>query len=302
MVNYNHPPKSSTFFDGKLYQKMQEDLKLAGFAKRTVHGYLRAVRQLADFAHRRPNKITEAQLRAYFIHLQDEKHFAYGSQRVAYSGIKFFYTRTCKRNWKTLHTMKLRQAKTLPEVLTISQVHQVIDACTVDRIACYLWTVYSMGLRLDEARHLEVSDIQADRGFIHIHRGKGAKDRYVPLPIFTLDWLRKHWATHRHPQFLFPAEGRNHKQSAVADTPIQTSTVQKAMKKIAWSLNLSRKVSIHTLRHSYATHLLEAGVSLKVIQQYLGHSSLQTTTIYLHLTDTAETQARETIDKLFRRE
>ena len=301
MVNYNHPPKNSRFFDGKLYQKMQEDLKLAGFANRTVHGYLRAVRQLSDFAQRRPNKITEAQLRAYFIHLQDEKHFAYGSQRVAYSGIKFFYTRTCKRDWKTLQTMKLRQANTLPEVLTIEQVHQVIDACRVERIACYLWTVYSMGLRLDEARHLQVSDIQADRGFVHIHRGKGAKDRYVPLPKFTLSWLRQHWATHRHPQFLFPAEGRNHKQSAVSQTPIETSTVQKAMKKIAQQLKLGRKVSIHTLRHSYATHLLEARVSLKVIQQYLGHSSLQTTMIYLHLTDTAETEARAAIDRLFRR-
>lgn len=302
MVNYNHPPKASRFFDGKLYKKMQEDLKLAGFAKRTVHGYLRAVRQLADFAQRRPNKITEAQLRAYFIYLQDEKRFAYGSQRVAYSGIKFFYTRTCKRNWKTLQTMKLRQAKTLPEVLTIAQVHRVIDACRVERIACYLWTVYSMGLRLDEARHLQISDIQSDRGFVHIHRGKGAKDRYVPLPPFTLCWLRKHWATHRHPQFLFPAEGRNHKQSANSPTPIETSTVQKAMKQIAQSLKLGRKVSIHTLRHSYATHLLEAGVSLKVIQQYLGHSSLQTTMVYLHLTDTAETEARDTIDRLFRRQ
>ncbi|MEM6473358.1 MAG: site-specific integrase [Planctomycetota bacterium] len=302
MVNYNHPPKDSAFFDGKLYLRMQQDLKLAGLAKRTVHGYLRAVRQLADFAQRRPNKITEAQLRAYFIHLQDDKRFAYGSQRVAFSGIKFFYTRTCKRDWETLQTMKLRQANTLPEVLTIGQVHQIIHACRVERIACYLWTVYSMGLRLDEARHLQVSDIQAERGFVHIHRGKGAKDRYVPLPSFTLTWLRKHWLSHRHSRFLFPAEGRNHRQSAVSQTPIETSTVQKAIKKITRDLKLGRKVSIHTLRHSYATHLLEAGVSLKVIQQYLGHSSLQTTMVYLHLTDTAETQARATIERLFRRD
>ena len=301
MVNYNHPPKSSRFFDGKLYQKMHEDLKLAGFAKRTVHGYLRAVRQLADFAKRRPDKISEAQLRKYFIYLQDEKQFAYGSQRVAYSGIKFFYTRTCKRNWETLQTMKLRQAKTLPEVLTIDQVHGIIDACRVERIACYLWTVYSMGLRLDEARNLQITDVQSDRGFVHIHRGKGAKDRYVPLPTFTLHWLRRHWSTHRHPRFLFPAEGRDHKQSSHSQTPIETSTVQKAMKKIAMQLNLGRKISIHTLRHSYATHLLESGVSLKVIQQYLGHSSLQTTLVYLHLTDTTEADARQTIDKLFRR-
>ncbi|MCG8648604.1 MAG: site-specific integrase [Pirellulales bacterium] len=301
MVNYDLPPKASPFFDGKLYQRMNQDLQLAGMSKRTVHGYLRAVRQLADYCRRRPDKISEAQLRKYFLYLKNEKQFAYGSIRVAFSGIKFFYTRTCKRNWETLATMKLQQAKTLPEVLTIEQVHRIIDACNVERIRVYFWTVYSMGLRLDEARHLQVGDIQAQRGFVHIHRGKGAKDRYVPLPSSTLHWLRKHWTTHRHPRFLFPAEGRDHKQSSIAKTPIQTTTVQKAMSKIAAQMKLPKKVSIHTLRHSYASHLLEAGVNLKAIQQYLGHSSLQTTLVYLHLTDAAQANARETIEELFRR-
>ncbi len=302
MVNYDQLPSDSNCFNGKLYQKMLEDLQLAGMSKRTVHGYLRAVRQLADYCQTRPNKITETQLRKYFLYLKNEKQFAYGSIRVAFSGIKFFYTRTCKRSWKTLSNMKLQRAKTMPEVLTINQVHDIIDATGVERIACFYWTVYSMGLRLDEARHLETTDIQADRGFVHIHRGKGAKDRYVPLPTSTLHWLRKHWTTHRHPRFLFPAEGRDHQQSSHAQVPIQTTTVQKPISKIAHQLKLNKKVSIHTLRHSYATHLLEAGVSLKVIQQYLGHSSLQTTMIYLHLTDTAEADARAAIEKTFRRD
>jgi integrase/recombinase XerD len=158
-----------------------------------------------------------------------------------------------------------------------------------------------MGLRLEEARSLQVGDIDADRGWVHIHRGKGAKDRYVPLPTSTLHWLRAHWASHRHPLFLFPAEGRDHQQSSVSKTPIQTSTVQKAMSKITKELNVAKRVSIHTLRHSYATHLLEAGVSLKIIQKYLGHSSLQTTMVYLHLTDSAEANAREKIEQIFRR-
>lgn len=301
MVNYDHPPKSSRYFNGTLYQRMSDDLQLAGMSKRTVHGYLRAVRQLSDYCQCRPNRITEAQLRRYFLYLQNEKQFAYGSIRVAFSGIKFFYSRTCKRSWQTLQTMKLQQAKTLPEVLTIEQVHAIIDAVRVERIAVYFWTVYSMGLRLEEARCLEVSDVDGDRGWVHIHRGKGAKDRYVPLPTSTLNWLRKHWATHRHPRFLFPAEGRDHQQSSHAETPIQTSTVQKAIGAIVSELCFQKRVSIHTLRHSYATHLLKAGVSLRVIQQYLGHSSLQTTMIYLHLTETAETNAREQIEILFRR-
>jgi integrase/recombinase XerD len=301
MVNYDHLPFASRCFDGDLYCKMNEDLQLAGMSKRTVHGYLRAVRQLADWAKTRPDKISEAQLRRYFLYLKNEKHFAYGSIRVAFSGIKFFYTRTCKRDWETLSTMKLQRAKTLPEVLTIEQVHRIIDAARVERIALFFWTAYSMGLRLEETRNLHIGDIDSARMMVHIHRGKGAKDRYVPLPTSTLDWLRKHWATHRHPKFLFPADGRDHKQSSVSTSPIQTTTVQKAMSKIAAELKFAKRVSIHTLRHSYATHLLEAGVSLRIIQQYLGHSSLQTTMIYLHLTDTAETNARETIEKIFRR-
>lgn len=301
MVNYDHPPAASRYFNGKLYQSMADDLQLAGMSKRTVHGYLRAVRQLADYCEKRPNRITEAELRRYFLYLKNEKQFAYGSIRVAFSGIKFFYSRTCKRSWQTLATMKLQRAKTMPEVLTIEQVHRIVDACRVERIAAFFWTTYSMGLRLEEARNLQIGDIDSQRMMVHIHRGKGAKDRYVPLPTSTLHWLRQHWATHRHPRFLFPAEGRNHLQSSTASTPIQTSTVQKAMAKIAVQLKFHKRVSIHTLRHSYATHLLEAGVSLKIIQQYLGHSSLQTTMIYLHLTDSAESNARETIEKVFRR-
>jgi site-specific recombinase XerD len=294
MANYNLPARSE-FFNGGLYKQMEEDLHLAGMSQRTVHGYLRSVRQLADYVKKSPDKITEPQLRRFFLHLKNERGFAYGSLRVAFSGIKFFYTRTCKRQWETLATMKLQHAKTLPEVLTIEQVHRIIDAVRVPRIAVYLWTVYSMGMRLEEARNLQVGDIDSARGLVHIHRGKGAKDRYVPLPTSTLQLLRQHWATHRHPRFVFPAEGRNHKQSSAAQTPIQTSTVQTAMKKIVDSMQLGKKISIHTLRHSYATHLLEAGVSLRVIQKYLGHSSLQTTMIYLHLTETAEASARETI-------
>ena len=160
----------------------------------------------------------------------------------------------------------------------------------------YFWTVYSMGLRLNEGLNLQVGDIDAARGLVHIHRGKGAKDRYVPLPTTTLRLLRGYWATHRHERLLFPADGRNHSLSkqgvSQAKNPMSETAVQGAMKRITGEMNFGKKVSIHTLRHSYATHLLEAGVSLKVIQKYLGHSSLQTTMIYLHLTETAEANAR----------
>ena len=291
----------SKFFNGSLYQQMSDDLHLAGVSQRTHDGYLRATRQLADYCGRSPDEIDEQQLRRYFLHLKNERHFATGSMRVAFSGIKFFYTRSCKREWQTLATMKVQNVKSLPDVLTIPQVHRIIDACTVERIAIYYWTVYSMGLRLEEGLNLQVGDVDAARGLVHVHRGKGAKDRYVPLPTSTLHLLRKYWSTHRHARLLFPADGRNHQGMSTAKTPMRTSTVQKAIKKIVDGLHFGKKISIHTLRHSYATHLLEAGVSLRVIQQYLGHSSLQTTMVYLHLTQTAQVDAKKTIERIFRR-
>lgn len=298
----NNQPKGA-FFPDRLRKRMSEDLHLTGKAKRTHDGYIRAIRQLSDFAQTSPDQVTEQQVRQFFLHLKNDRQFAYGSLRVAFSGVKFFYTHTCKRDWEIIKMLKLQNITTLPEVLTIDQVHSLIGRTTTLRMFVYFWTVYSMGLRLNEALHLQVGDIDADRGLTHIHRGKGAKDRYLPLPTTTLLLLRRYWATHRHPQLLFPADGRNHslskKGSSQAKTPMSETAVQAAMKKITGEMNFGKKVSIHTLRHSYATHLLEAGVSLKVIQKYLGHSSLQTTMIYLHLTETAEANARLVIEDLF---
>jgi site-specific recombinase XerD len=290
----------SKYFTGTLYQRMSDDLHLAGMSERTHGGYLRAVRQLADYCQASPDSITEDGLRRFFLHLKNERHFASGSMRVAFSGIKFFYTRTCRRDWQTLATMKIQNVQSLPEVLTVAQVHQIIQACTTQRMAVYFWTVYSMGLRLEEGLNLQVGDVDGTRRLVHVHRGKGAKDRYIPIPTSTLKGLRLYWSTHRNSRFLFPADGRNHAGMSTATTPMSPTSAQGAMKLITKQIDFGKKVSTHTLRHSYATHLLEAGLSLRVIQKYLGHSSLQTTMVYLHLTETAEVDARKTIETLFR--
>ena len=297
----------SPYFNGTLYERMSQDLHLGGMAKRTHEGYLRAVRQLADFCKCSPDKVTEDQLRNFFLHQKNDQNFASGSLRVSFSGVKFFYTRTCKRDWETLAQMRIKDVKSLPEVLTIEQVHQIIDHCRTMRMAVYFWTVYSLGLRMNEGLHLQIGDIDGQRMMVHIHRGKGAKDRYIPLPMSTLIALRRFWLTHRHPKFLFPADGRDHRGVSHVQIPSQATTtmsetaVQGAMKLITKQINFGKKVSTHTLRHSYATHLLEAGIPLRLIQQYLGHSSLQTTMIYLHLTHTAAVDALRVINELFRR-
>ncbi|TWU58881.1 Tyrosine recombinase XerD [Rubripirellula tenax] len=291
------------YFPAELRQRLSDDLHLTGKAKRTHDGYIRAVRQLSDFAQCSPDKVTQTQVRQFFLHLKNDREFAYGSLRVALSGVKFFFTFTCKRDWEIFSMLKLQTAKTLPVVLTIEQVHRIMDATKTDRLFVFFWTVYTMGLRLNEALSLQVGDIDAARGFVHIHRGKGAKDRYLPLPLSTLKLLRSYWSTHQHPSLLFPGDGRNHTLAkhgiSAAENPMSEKTVQEGISQITGAMKLGKRVTLHTLRHCYATHLLEAGVGLKALQKLMGHSSLQSTMIYLHLTETAEANSREVINTMF---
>jgi integrase/recombinase XerD len=281
-----------------LRQQMHQDLQLAGLSERTQEAYLRAVRQLADHFHKAPDRLSEAQLRQYLLYLKNDKQFAPSSLIVAASGIKFFYNHTAPRDWKTLQQLRVPRSKTLPDVLTIGEVRRLIDAVRTPHNRTYFWTVYSLGLRLQEGLNLQVGDIDGARMFVHVHHGEGAKDRYVPLPARTLSLLRQYWATHRHPLWLFPATGRDHEHAASATGPMERSSVQGAMRRVVQELDFRKAISIHTLRHSYATHLLEAGVNLRLIQQYLGHSSLQTTMVYLHLTSLGQEQARAAIERV----
>ena len=187
----------------------------------------------------------------------------------------------------------------LPAVLTIHEVDQLINSIRKPIMQCFFWTVYSLGLRLEEVLNLQVSDIDGQRMLVHVRRGKGHKDRLIPLPPKTLMLLRERWVSHRNPRWLFPREGRNHQQSATAGRPMSASTVQDCIKKVVDQLGWAKRgLSTHTLRHCYATHLLEAGVNLRQIQKYLGHRTLQSTTIYLHLTTVGEEIAVAKINSL----
>ena len=283
-----------------LRQRMLQDLQLAGLSTGTQEVYLRAVRQLADHFHTPPDRLSEQQVRHYFLHLQNDREFASGSLGIAYSGIKFFYSHTVPRDWPTLKRLRVRREKRLPDVLSVDEVRQLIAAVRTPHNRTYFQTVYSLGLRLREGLHLQVGDIDSARMMVHVHLGKGAKDRYVPLPSSTLQVLRDYWVTHRHPTWLFPALGRDHHPAAPAEGPMPRSSVQGALRRVVQELGLRKAISIHTLRHSYATHLLEAGVNLRLIQQYLGHNSLQTTMVYLHLTTASQEQARARIEELMR--
>ena len=281
-----------------LRRRMLEDLQLAGLSERTQEAYLRSVRQLADHFHTPPDRLSEQQVRDYFRHLKNDRGFASASLVIAYTGIKFFYSHTTPRDWPTLQKLRVRKEKKLPDVLSVDEARRLIAAVRTPHNQAYFWTVYSLGLRLEEGLHLQVGDIDSERMLVHVRRGKGSKDRYVPLPGRTLTVLRQYWKTHRHPEWLFPARGRDGLRTATADQPMTRSSVQKAICRVVDELEFKKAISIHTLRHSYATHLLEAGVNLRLIQQYLGHSSLQTTMIYLHLTTASQEEAVARIETL----
>jgi integrase/recombinase XerD len=281
-----------------LRQRMHEDLQLAGLAEGTQKAYIRVVKHFAAHFHKPPDQISEQEFREYLLYLKNERHYSPGSLKVAASAIIFFYSHTVPRDWPTFKTLSIPRPRALPDVLSIDEVRRLIGAVRTAHNKTFFWTVYSLGLRLQEALCLQVGDIDSARMVVHVHRGKGAKDRYVPLPPHTLTVLRRYWKTHRHPVWLFPATGRDHDQASSATQPMARSSVHGAMKRLVKELGIKKRVTIHTLRHSYATHLLEAGINLRLIQLYLGHSSLQATMIYLHLTSLGQEQARATIDRL----
>ena len=176
-----------------------------------------------------------------------------------------------------------KRKKTLPVVLARKEVDKILARVRVPRLRACLTLIYACGLRLGEACRVKVTDIDRDRGLLHVH-GKGSKDRYVPLPADLLPLLEACWRTHRNPVWLFPWVGRGARQGQQSDRHSPLGSVQQAFRKALKASAVSKKVSVHSLRHAYATHLLEAGVSLGQIQEWLGHSSPSTTTIYAHLT------------------
>jgi len=219
---------------------------------------------------------------------------------VAYSGIKFFYAKTYPKDLPSLRLIRIRRGKEIPVVLTRAEVVKIISHVKFLRYRACITTIYSCGLRLQEGTHLQVSDIDSARMLIHVHRGKGAKDRYVPLPEKILFLLREFWRTHRNPVWLFPAPGRGGVHMPHAEGPMPISSIQMAFHKALLSSGVRKDAHIHSLRHSYATHLLEERVPLQAIQACLGHSDIKTTTIYTHLTEDVRKAGLDAMNRIMR--
>jgi integrase/recombinase XerD len=279
-------------------ERLRQDMYLAGLSARTREAYTREVCKLGRHFRLPPDQVSDAQIREYLLFLITEARLAPASVHMALYGIRFFLRHTMARGADSLPHVRIRPYRVLPDVLTLEEVRRIIDAERAPHYRTYLWTVYSLGLRLTEALHLRPRDIDSARRLVHVHRGKGTIDRYVPLPARTLQLLRDYWRTHRNDVWLFPASPRSPALARMASEPMARSSVQNALRSTVRRIGLRKRVSVRTLRHSYATHLLEAGVNLRVIQRCLGHASLRTTTFYLHLTTNGQEAAVNAIDRL----
>jgi integrase len=279
-----------------LRQRMTEAMQLRGLAERTQESYLGAVQHLAIHYGKSPDLLTEEDLRQYFLFLCNEKQLAPNTTNVALNGIKFFYTSTLRRPWPLRDLLRPPIPKKLPVVLSPEEVWRIVDHVRRPDYRVCLSVISACGLRLLEGVRLQVSQIDSARMQLHIIGGKGNKDRAVPLPPRTLTLLRAHWHIQRHPLWLFPGTAPRGEQHASA--PMDESGLQKAFRHAVLAAGVRKPATIHSLRHSWATHLLESGVSVRVLQLWMGHSSPTTTAIYTHLTQHAEQLAATALERL----
>lgn len=274
-------------------ERLSEDMRLRDFRPRTQEAYALAVRQFMDRTGREQDDLTDEDVRAYFLYLRDEKKLAPSTINVAVNALRFFFVHTLQRDWAVFDLLRVHKPRMLPVVMSPQEVRAVLGAVRhpVRRMA--LATIYALGLRLHEGLGLETGHIDGARLMVWVRDGKGAKDRGVPLPRPLLARLRQYWKTERprsSTSFLFvPQDGT---------APLHDSTLQKTFTAARADARLDKNASIHTLRHSYATHLLEAGVSLRTIQHVLGHKSLRTTEVYMHVTQPGLERLQETLNRI----
>ena len=279
-----------------LIKRFKEDLQLAGYAERSAESYVSSVLRLQRFYNKPLEDITEEDLRQYWLCCQSEFGWSAATLRISYAGIQHFFSRTLVRSWNIFNQIKWKREQTLPTILSLQEVRRIIDALPTLQSHTFYLTLYSLGLRLREATTLQVKDILSDRGLVHIHAGKGALDRMVPLPKITLATLRKYYKTHRNPQWIFPALGHDGgKNAQYAKAPVSDSGVQGVLQRTLKRLGFKKHIHPHVFRHAYATHLLEANIPIRHVQKILGHKTLQSTMVYLHVTTQAQTDSHERV-------
>ena len=278
-----------------LRQRMLDDLRRRNYSPDTIRGYIRAVQQFAEYFGRSPEQMGAEELRRYQIHLLHERKLALGTVENCISALRFLYKKTLKRRDLAFDDLPFpKQPRTLPTVLSQDEVTRLIEAVPNRMHRMLLMLLYATGMRRTEASLLKVSDIDSQRMVIHIQRGKGLRDRDVPLTPKLLEALRDYWRWKKPRVYLFPSRvgDRN------VERPISGKTVWSACRAAAIRADIPKKLHPHTLRHCFATHLLEGGADLRTIQLLMGHERLEDTTIYLHLSQRHLHAAINPLDQL----
>jgi integrase/recombinase XerD len=258
-----------------LRQRMLEELQRRNYSSATVRAYVRHVAEFAQHFQRSPDQLGAEDVRQYQLFLIRERKLAWSTYNQIVSGLRFFYVKTLKREFMLEDIPFPREPQQLPAILSQAEVARLLQAPPHLKTRAVLMTIYAAGLRISEAAALRVSDIDSARMTITIHQGKGKKDRVVMLSPVLLEVLRQYWRWKKPTGWLFPGKTPDH--------PVGCNALRQAFHKAVRRAGLTKEVSPHSLRHSFATHLLESGTDLRTIQLLLGHSSLKPTTRYLHV-------------------
>jgi len=259
----------------RLRKRMIEEMNRRNYSPATCRQYVMQIALLARHFRRSPDKLTLEELRQYQLHLI-EGRLSWSAFNLAVCAMRFFYGKVLDWKENIEQLPYARRPQRLPIALSRDELHRLWDATTKPWQRMLLRVTYACALRISEAIALEVSSVDSQRGMLHVRQGKGCKDRYLPLSETLLEELRAFWTTHRNPRWLFPAlkDPAQH---------IHYDTVQSLVHRLRWVAGLPKPITWHTLRHSAATHWLEAGVDLRTIQMLLGHTNLNTTAIYMHV-------------------
>lgn len=262
---------------GQLQDRMAEDLRFRNFSPATCRNYLLYARRFAKFYMRSPVDLGEPEIRAFLLHQVEVRHLAYDSYRQVYAALKFLYTVTLGRPWAVEHIPHPRRREhRLPVVLSADELAAFFAAVHHPKYRALFLACYAAGLRINEACHLRAADIDAQQMVLHVRHPKGGRERLTLLSPRLLQELRAYWLLEKPRDWLFPGD-------APAE-PVSTDAARQAFAQAARDAGLTQKCTPHTLRHCFATHLLDAGVDLVVLQTLLGHRSLKSTTRYTHVT------------------
>jgi integrase/recombinase XerD len=275
---------------GMLRDRMLQEMELRNLSPKTIEAYLGHMVGFTRLFNKSPAEMGESEIRSYLSYLHKEKQVSWSSFNIGYSALKFFYTRVLHRYWNVEHIPRPKVPRTLPEVLSSDEVARIFDATTNLKHSAILMTAYSGGLRVSEVAHLKIGNIDSGRMTIRVERGKGQKDRYTILSAVCLNELRSYYLRYRPQTWLFPGQE--------PDKPIGIGTIQTLFKHAKQRAGIRKKATPHTLRHSFATHFLEGGGNVFRLKELLGHRSLQTTLIYVHIQNRDLTRDVSPLDRM----